>query len=135
MKRVVTVTMLVLLVCVLGYAIVAAPGTVARRAVCHGTAVTLKSKVSVKARRPLTLTVSLPKNLGHGLDVTVQYRKSTSSAWRAAGAPRLMVETPTSLSWKAPKVKGRYKLRVKVGFVGENFSGTTYSNVKSVRVY
>jgi hypothetical protein len=135
MIRAVTVAMLVLLACVVGYATIAAPGTVAHRDTCHSTAVTLKSKDSVKARRALALTVSLARTLDHGLNLTVQYRKASSSAWRASGAPTLMSKTPAILTWKAPKVTGKYKLRVKVEWSDDAGTQATYSSVKTVRVY
>jgi hypothetical protein len=134
-KRVVTITLLVLMAGFLGYAGVKAPQSVAFRNTCHSTVITLKSNSTVTARKSLKLTLSTAQTLGdHGLYVTLQYRKSTSSTWRISGVQMMMSATPWPLRWRAPKTKGKYKLRVKVEWSDEVGTETTYSNVKTVRV-
>jgi hypothetical protein len=134
-KRVVTITLLVLMAGFLGYAGVKAPQSVAYRDTCHSTVITLKSNSTVAARKSLKLTLSTAGSLQHGLLLTLQYRKSTSSTWRVSGAPQtLMNIKPWPLKWRAPKTKGKYKLRVKVEWSDEAGTETTYSNVKTVRV-
>jgi len=132
-KRILTIVLLVLMVSVMGYAGVTAPSITAQPDTCHSTAVALKARDTVRARRTLTLTVSLARGLDHGLNLTLQYRKATSSTWRAYGNQALMHSSPYQLKWKAPARTGKYKLRVKVEYTDIE-SATTYSAVKTVRV-
>ena len=133
MKRILTIVLLVLMVSVMGYAGVTAPSITAQPDTCHSTAVALKARDTVRARRTLTLTLSLAQPLVHDFNLTLQYRKATSSTWRTYGAQLLMRSSPYQLKWKAPARTGKYKLRVKVEYTDIE-SQTTYSAVKTVRV-
>jgi hypothetical protein len=132
-KRILTIVLLALMGSVMGYAGLTAPSITARPDECHSTAIALKARDSVPVRRALTLTVSVMRSLDHGLSLTLQYRKATSSTWRTYGNQVLMHDSPYQLKWKAPGRTGRYKLRVKVQWTGAE-TETTYSAVKTVRV-
>jgi len=132
-KRILTIVLLVLTVSLVGYAGVSAPSITAQSVTCHGKTVALKSRDTVRARRTLTLTVSLTQTLDHELYVTLQYRKATSPTWRVSGTPVLIHDSTHQFKWKAPKRTGKYKLRVKVEYT-DIATEITYSKVKTVRV-
>jgi len=136
-KRVLTVAILAVACAVMVYAGASAQQSRARSTACHvGYPIAIKAKASVKHGRAVTVTVSLTKSLRHGLSVTMQYRRSSSSKWSVYGTATQMTQTPFSgLRWKAPKRTGKYKLRVKAEYSDDTGSGTAYSGVRAITVY
>jgi hypothetical protein len=137
MKRVLTVAILAVACAVMVYAGASARQSGTRSTACHTAyPIAIKAKSSVKHGRTVTVTVSLTKSLRHGLSVTMQYRRSSSSKWSAYGTATQMTQTPFSgVRWRAPKRTGKYKLRVKAEFGDDTGSGTSYSGVRTITVY
>lgn len=131
MKKAVSLVILVLFVSAVGIAWTSAPKSGATSTICHSTKLSIKSASTVKTGRKLKVTGQVARSLGdHYLMATLQWRKASVATWKN-GATVTMSTKYYTLSWKAPAKKGKYKIRVRAQYSGENLMTAT----RTVTVY
>jgi hypothetical protein len=125
-----TIGILALAVAVMAVAGITAPKSDATSSLCHSSTLSITAPATAKAGKSITVTGSEPQTPAHTVTATLQYRLSTSKAWRN-GASQNLSSGAYSLKWKAPAKKGKYKVRVRVTHSGaSNTSATKTVTVK-----
>ena len=109
-----TIGILAIAAAVLGVVGITAPKTDATSSLCHSTTLSIKAPVSVRAGKSATVTGGEAQTPAHTVKATLQYKKASASAWKNGASQNLSSTGTYSLKWKAPSVKGKYKLRVRV---------------------
>jgi len=132
MKRTITISTLAAVVvagAVMLFAGVTAPRTNATPALCRSTKLWITAPTSATAGTTVTVRGSEARTPAHTVKATPQSRLSTSKKWvnRASGN---LSGVSSSLKWKAPTKKGKYKIRVRV----THLSASSTSAVKTVVV-
>jgi len=97
-----------------GIAGVTAPKSDATSSLCHSSTLSITAPKTVLARKSITVTGGEPQAPAHTVKATLQYRKSTATAWKNGASANLDGSGAYTLTWKAPAVKGKYKIRVRV---------------------
>jgi len=127
--RRVQLPLLAVAVAVMAFAGITAPKTSATTSLCHSTTLSIKAPASVKSGQRITVSGAEARTPAHTVKATVQSRRATSRKW-VNGASANLSAGAYSLKWKAPAVKGKYKIRVRVTASG----ASNTSAVKTVTV-
>jgi ABC-type uncharacterized transport system YnjBCD substrate-binding protein len=115
---------------VMGIAGITAPKSDATSAFCHSTALSITAPSTATAGKTVQITGAEAAVPQHDVKATLQYRKSTAKAWKNGASANLDGSGGYSLKWKAPSVKGKYKVRVRVA----HSSASNASAAKTVKV-
>jgi len=115
---------------VMAVAGVTAPRTSATTAYCHSTALSITAPKTATAGKSVMVTGAEARTPEHTVKATLQYKKATATAWKNGASANLSASGSYSLKWKAPSVKGKYKVRVRV----LHLSASNTSAAKTVTV-
>jgi hypothetical protein len=115
---------------VMAIAGVTAPRTSATTAFCHSTALSISAPSTATAGQTVQITGGEARVPQHSVKATLQYKKSTAKAWKNGASASLNGSGGYSLNWKAPSVKGKYKVRVRV----THGSASNMTSAKTVKV-
>ena len=115
---------------VMAIAGVTAPRTSATPSLCHSSTLTITAPKTATHGKSITVTGGEPQVPSHTVKATLQYKKAAATAWKNGASANLDGSGAYSLKWKAPTVKGKYKVRVRVTHSG----ASNTSAVKTVTV-
>ena len=99
---------------VMAIAGITAPQTSATSSLCHSSTLSITAPKTATAGKSVTVTGGEPQAPAHSVTATLQYKKATATAWKNGASANLSSSGSYSLKWKAPSVKGKYKVRVRV---------------------
>lgn len=122
---VLTIAVVAVAAAVMAVAGVTAPRTGATPTLCHSTTLSIKAPAGVTAGKTVRVTGSEARTPGHTVKATLQFKKATASSWKNGASANLSASGAYSLKWKAPSAKGKYKLRVRVTYGGDNNTSAT----------
>ena len=115
---------------VMGIAGITAPKSGATPAYCHSTALSISAPATATAGQTVQIVGGEAAVPQHTVKATLQYRKSTAATWKNGASASLDGSGGYTLNWKAPSVKGKYKVRVRV----THGSASNASAAKTVKV-
>jgi hypothetical protein len=99
---------------VMAIAGVTAPRSGATPSLCHSSTLTITAPKTATAGKTIKVTGGEPQAPAHTVKATLQYKKATAATWKNGASANLDGSGAYSLKWKAPSVKGKYKIRVRV---------------------